>query len=317
VQRQRGEAVVRKRADHFLGIAAHVAEDQARFWLVLQQQRRQQRRSLRGFDLEEALLDRGRFHAAVDADLDRVAQHRVGHRADRVGKRRGKQEALAVLRRLADDLADRFLEAHVEHAIGLVQHQRAHAAEVQRLLAHQFLDASGRADHHMRIVRERSELRSKRDAAAQHRNLQIGDGEGELAQLLADLVGEFARRAQHQRLGASERRIEPVQQAESERGGLAAAGRRLRDQVAAIEDGGQALHLDRCHPGIAERFDALQQSRRQRQGIEGGQRGHVAMIAALGDLDWRSGLDAAVLRATSFTMGRGLFRGADSPISWP
>ena len=96
---------------------------------------------------------------------------------------------MTIFRNAADDVADRFLETHVEHAIGFVEHQGAHAAEVQGLLAREFLDAPGRADHHMRIVAERSQLRPERNAAAQHRNLQIGHTDRQHAQLLAYLIG--------------------------------------------------------------------------------------------------------------------------------
>lgn len=90
----------------------------------------------------------------------------------------------------AGDLADGFFEAHVEHAVGLVQHQRTHAAQVQGAFAGQFLDATGRADHHLRVVRlQRGQLRAQRHPAGEHHQLHVGDAGGELAQLLADLVG--------------------------------------------------------------------------------------------------------------------------------
>jgi hypothetical protein len=70
-------------------------------------------------------------------------------------------------------------------------------------LLHQFLHAPGRADHHLRRVRlQRGQLRFQRNAAGEHRQLEVGDAGGELAQLLADLVGQFAGGAQHQRLRA-------------------------------------------------------------------------------------------------------------------
>src|SRR3546814_14689205 len=59
---------------------------------------------------------------------------------------------------------------------------------------------------------------------------------GQLAQLLADLVGQFAGGAQHQRLGADGFGVDRLQHAQAERGGLAAAGGCLRDHVAAFED---------------------------------------------------------------------------------
>ena len=53
-----------------------------------------------------------------------------------------------------------------------------------------------------------------------------------VAAVLGDLVDQLARWTEHQRLHAQQRRLELLQQSQSERHGLAAAGRRLHDQVA-------------------------------------------------------------------------------------
>src|SRR3546814_3077053 len=45
-------------------------------------------------------------------------------------------------------VADLVLEAHVQHAVGLVQHQGAHAGQLQCLLRGQFLDAARRSEEH-------------------------------------------------------------------------------------------------------------------------------------------------------------------------
>ena len=85
-------------------------------------------------------------------------------------------------------IRDRFLEAHVEHAVGFIQHQGAYASQVQGFLAHQFLDATRGADYHVRVVGQRSQLRRQRHAAGQHQHFQVGDAGGQLAQLLACLL---------------------------------------------------------------------------------------------------------------------------------
>ena len=166
----------------------------------------------------------------------------------------------------AGDLADGFFKAHVEHTVGLVQHQRAHAAQMQGAFARQFLDAAGRADHDLRVVRfERCQLRTKRHAAGEHQQLHVGNAGGQLAQLLADLVCQFARGAQHQRLRTGQCRVELLQQAQPERGGLAAAGGRLGNHIQPLEDRRQALRLDRREGGVAQGIDAGGQGWRERQ----------------------------------------------------
>ncbi|KAI1691730.1 hypothetical protein DdX_21688 [Ditylenchus destructor] len=67
--------------------------------------------------------------------------------------------------------------------------------------------------------------------------------------------------AQHQRLYADQAGVDGLQQAKTEGGGLAAAGRGLGDHIAAIKDGGQALRLDRREGGVAEGIQAGLQGR--------------------------------------------------------
>jgi hypothetical protein len=125
-------------------------------------------------------------------------------------------------------------------------------------------------------MRERGQLRAQRNAAAQHRELQVGDAGGQLAQLLADLVGQFAGGAQHQRLRARGRGVDALQQAQAERRSLAAAGRRLRDHVAAVEDRRQGLRLDRGEEGVVEGVQTGIQEWVKRKFGEGGWRRHSA-----------------------------------------
>ncbi|MNV78372.1 hypothetical protein D3C71_1718580 [compost metagenome] len=115
---------------------------------------------------------------------------------------------------------------------------------------------------------QRGQLRAQRHAAGEDQQLEVGNAGGQLAQLLADLVGQFAGRAEHQCLDAAGGRIDPVEQAQAEGGGLAAAGGGLRDHIAALQDRRQAQRLHGSHRGIAQRVDAGSECRGQRQGGE-------------------------------------------------
>src|SRR3546814_16433722 len=94
------EAVVGERADQFGDVAAGVAEHQARFGLVVHQQRGQQRRLAIGFGFEEHLLDGRRLASAADAYFYRVAPHRVAARTDGFPAGCGAPQPLPVLRLL-------------------------------------------------------------------------------------------------------------------------------------------------------------------------------------------------------------------------
>ncbi|KAG1441498.1 hypothetical protein G6F57_018690 [Rhizopus arrhizus] len=78
---------------------------------------------------------------------------------------------------------------------------------------------------------QRRQLRAQRHATHQQQQLQVGNAGGQLADLLADLVGQFAGRAQHQRLHADQAGVDGLQQAPAGGGGLAAARLRGHHQV--------------------------------------------------------------------------------------
>jgi hypothetical protein len=72
--------------------------------------------------------------------------------------------------------------------------------------------------------------------------------------VLVDLRRQLARRREHQRARGSARPVhQPVQDREQEGGGLAAAGHRAGEQVAALHGGGDRLFLDGRGTGEAER----------------------------------------------------------------
>ena len=66
-------------------------------------------------------------------DLDRIVQQLAGQLADRLGHGGREEQALALLRQvLGDDLPDRHDEAHVQHLVGLVEHEDLDAGERRR-----------------------------------------------------------------------------------------------------------------------------------------------------------------------------------------
>jgi len=208
VQGQRGMAAAVKLLRHRVDVLAHVAEHQRLVPIgagaaLAGQQLRQRVHFLGRFQLDELLLDRRPLlHRCRHRHHHRIVLHARAHRADllRVGGR--EQQRLMMLGDAPDDVVDRLAEAHVEHAVGLVQHQHADAAAVQAAALQMFLHAPRGAHHDVRIVRQRGQLRPQRHAAAQGQQLHVGDVRRQLAQRLADLIGQLARGAQHQRLQA-------------------------------------------------------------------------------------------------------------------
>ena len=134
---------------------------------------------LRGaIDADDALLDAldrrgGRRHR----DLDRIAQHLRGELGD-VARHGGReQQRLPLGRQLGDDLADVVDEAHVEHAVGFVEHEDTRrSSSAQRVALHEIEQPAGRGDEHVDAVEQRAHLRAHRHAADGERGTAAADG---------------------------------------------------------------------------------------------------------------------------------------------
>ncbi len=252
MQGQRREAELAQRIGHLVHVLAGVAEHHRRFGRVPEQQPGERLLPVRRLDLEEQVLDRRGFLLAVDGDFHRVIEQGARQFADGIGERGREQQALPLLVGAPGDLTDGLLEAHVEHAVGLVEHQGVEAVDLQRALAQVLLHAPRCADDDVGTMLQRADLRAEGHTATQGQYLDVVGGARQTADLLGDLVGQLACRAQHQRLATEVARVERVQQADAEGGGLAAAGLGLGDQIPALENQRQAGGLDRRHLGIAD-----------------------------------------------------------------
>ena len=179
----------------------------------------------------------------------------------------------SVLRQTPQHVADVLDEAEVEHAVGLVEHQHLHAAQVEHALLVEIDDAARRADQDvdacgehraLLVVVRAAEREAERERQVLAEHLRVG----------VDLHRELARRrddqrARRRRAGLRrERRVvlEPMKQRDQERGGLAGSRLRLAGDVLAVERQRQRLALDRRAVNEAGFGDSLLQSGRQRAG---------------------------------------------------
>ncbi len=69
-----------------------------------------------------------------DLYRQRVVQQPLRQSADVVGIGGGEQQILPLLRQQLDDFANVVDEAHVEHAIGLIEHQHLDLGEIRGAL---------------------------------------------------------------------------------------------------------------------------------------------------------------------------------------
>ena len=141
-------------------------------------------------------------------------------------------------------------EAHVEHAIGFVQYQHLDLVEAQRALMDQIEQAAGRCHKYFGAARERADLPVDRHAADRERDLERADVPAIGAEAIGDLAGQFARRRKHQHAAGFLRGTltlveKMIQDRQREGRGLAGAGLRDANDIAALDGNRNGLVLDR------------------------------------------------------------------------
>jgi hypothetical protein len=135
-------------------------------------------------------------------------------------------------------------EAHVEHAVRLVQDEHLHLAEIQRALLGKIQKAAWGGDQQVAAGAQRVDLRvdadtAKHDHGAQTQVPAVGVG------VLGDLRGQLTGRGEHQRTrGAAAGRAQALQDRQHKGGRLAGAGLRTGQKIAAFEHGRNGLQLD-------------------------------------------------------------------------
>ena len=72
-------------------------------------------------------------------------------------------------RQLGDDLADVVDKAHVEHPVGLVEHETFDLAEAERIASDEIEQPARRGDENVHTVKQRANLAAHRDAADRQR----------------------------------------------------------------------------------------------------------------------------------------------------
>ena len=215
--------------------------------------------------------------ARRDLHFHRVAQDRPRELLDLVREGRREEQVLPLHRQQRDDAADVGHEAHVHHAVGLVQDQHADLVEHHGLVLHVVQQPARRGDEHFDAALEFGDLRAHVGAAvhaggADRQVLGVG------LEALLHLDREFARRCEHQhahrvlrgRGAARGHRRKPLQRGQRKGAGLAGARLRAGHEVAPCEDDGDRLLLDRGRLRVAEIVDRLEEGRDETELFETG-----------------------------------------------
>ena len=147
------------------------------------------------------LLDGGYGHRLLlDLNDFRLVSEFLDETGDSGVHRRGEKQDLAFLWQGGEDFVHLLLEAHVEHAVGLVENRHANAAGIEGAAAQVIQKAPGRADHDLCSVAERAELPVDRRTAVNRSRLESLFLRPEAVNLSTNLHSEFTCRAKYQHL---------------------------------------------------------------------------------------------------------------------
>ena len=107
--------------------------------------------------------------------------------------------------KLGEDAANVGHKAHVEHPIGLVEHEGLDGPQVDELLAHQVDQPARSGDEDLDALAQGDRLGPLADAAIDHR-MPLAGKTAVRPEALADLDGQFPGRGEHENAdGAGER----------------------------------------------------------------------------------------------------------------
>ena len=253
----------------------------------------------------QALLDvLVRVGVRRDVDALRLAQQVLRQAADVAGEGRAVHHRLARRRHVVGDGADVVDEAHVEHAVGFVEHQHLDVLEHGAAGLQVVEQAARRRDQDVERAAQRGDLRRVRHAADDGRDAQARHVAAVGGRRLGDLHRELARRRQHQDARAVDdallaplavvaaRGEHALQRRQDERRGLAAAGAGRDHQVMALQRRRNRLRLHFGGGGVAGIGDGLVEGRMQAQGFET----HGFLFTKRGHADFRSAQAPAITR---------------------
>src|SRR5881296_131431 len=207
----------------------------------------------------------GRGHG----DSDGIAHDRPGERLDLRRHRRGEEEGLSLPREGLHDPADVREEPHVEHPVRLVEDEDLEAAEVDVATGHVVQEPAGCRDDDIDARSEGVLLRRHADAPVDRVAADAGPfreaTEGHL-----DLGGQFAGRREDEGARATRGLLhKSLEDRKEKRGSLPRSRLCGADHIAARQNRGDCLLLDRRGGLVAQAIHGSKQDRVEAEKIEG------------------------------------------------
>ena len=173
-----------------------------------------------------------RFLGAND-DLGRVLQVLLTDPLDFRRHRCREQHHLTLAGELFQHPLHVVDEAHPQHLVGFIEHQRLELGDVEGALAHVVHHTAGCAHHHVHTAAQLVDLIAEIGTAIERQHMQPGGAGGIALEGLAHLNGQLAGGSQHQHLRVPCFEVDARQQRQGKGGCFAGAGLGLTQQVAA------------------------------------------------------------------------------------
>ena len=98
-------------------------------------------------------------------DVCRIAKQAVGQIADFIAERSAEKQGLLLLGHQCQYFFDVVDKTHVEHAVGLVEHQNLYLAQIKRALARMVQQPAGRSHQNVHATAQLVNLRAHADTA--------------------------------------------------------------------------------------------------------------------------------------------------------
>ncbi len=197
----------------------------------------------------------------------------IGDVQDGLGHGGGEQRRLMGVGNLAQYQLHVLPEAHVQHLVRLVQHYHVHVVKLDGAAAHMIHHAARSAHHDLHVLQP-PDLLADVLSAVDGQHLDAVHEFGDVADLLRGLHGKLPGGAEDDGLELAQVRVYLLQGGDGEGRRLARARLGLSDDVLAVQQIGDGLHLDgrqllEAHLPHGP-HDALVQ-----KGLDGGQAGGI------------------------------------------
>ncbi len=198
----------------------------------------------------------------VGRNIHGFVQNAGGKREGGGGHGGGEEEGLAGLGEHRGDFADVGCKAHIEHAVGFVDHKNLYLVEFEGLAFDEVEHAAGGGDEDVDAGAQGEDLLFVFCAAVDEQGGELGVG-GEFVNVFLQLNGELAGGGKDEGADADFARggpafFQPLDEGQDECGGFSGSGSGEADDVAAGSNGWNRLLLDRGRCGEACVCDGLQ-----------------------------------------------------------